>query len=419
MFDANRQFIYDYVDIKEPGAYDVLAAFALATWRFEDWQSYPFLSFVGHYGAGKTTAQRVLKQICRRAVGGPSITVPAYVSMMDRFSATLFPDEAQTIQNEENSELIAILRGAYQKDNLRIKSIQVNGMWTDKASKAYGFCVLASHDPIEEGIAQRCLPFTMSKRTRHLEKWRKPEFLLRGSHIRDWNLQYRFHALGRDDVDDDFLEQIRDDRLQELALPLLTVAPAKARDSILSFFKGLEHRKHLELESGEEADYFRALDFFTSNTGFIKPGGRISFAAFKQALLEIKKEGDSDFDEKYLPGPKTMWKILERLGFHHGGYTREGSTISFDVSQVEALRPRFSDAITLSPVSSTLSTPFTPIENDVKVVKEVKDTGDKVGDTVKCEYCHEPMTRKEYVNHRCPVGDPTGGTNIANWMPES
>ena len=377
LFEMNRQFIKDYADVKQPGAYDILAAFALASWRFEDWQSFTYLFLVGHFGAGKSTLQRVLKQICRRAVGGPSISVSSFVSMMDRFNATIMPDEAQILNSEDSGEMIAILRGAYQRGNMRIKSVPTGHGWTDKAYNAFGFCVLASHDPLEEGILQRCLPFSMVKRTRRLKKWRKPEFIIEGSHLRNWNLQYRFLHLGDDDVDDALLDQIDDDRLQELALPLLTVAPAgQPRESILSFFKVLAQRKQVEIESGEEADYFRALDYFTSHAEFIKSGGKILFAAFKQSLLEIKKEEDSEYDPKWLD-PRGMWKVLKRLGFSHGGHTREGSSIIFDRSRIEALRPRFEQQQSLPPSTVTTITPVTPIENDVTGVTEVTDMGVK------------------------------------------
>jgi hypothetical protein len=378
LFEENRKFVYDYGDVKEPGAYDVNAAFTLATWRFEDWSSFAYLLFLGHYGAGKTTLQRILKQICRRAVGGPSISVPAIVSMMDRFDATPMIDEAQTLNNEESGEMIAILRGAYQKGNMRIKSVPTGHGWTDKAYRAYGFFSIASHDPLEEGISQRCLPFSMSKRTRKLHKWRKPEFVVRGHALRCYNLQYRFLHLGDlipDEVEEQ-LEQINDDRLQELALPLLVVSPPGPRKAILSYFKTLEKRKQLEIESGEEADYFNALDFFTSHSEFIKPEGRILFAAFKESLLAIKKEEDPGYDPKWL-SPRSMWKVLERLGFHHGGHLREGSSITFDRSQVEALRPRFSDQSSLSPSTVTTVTTVTPIENDVTDVTDVTVRGEK------------------------------------------
>ncbi len=394
LFNENRKFIYDYADVKEPGAYDVLAAFALATWRFEDWQSFPYLFFVGHYGAGKSTLQRVLKQICRRAVGGPSITVSSFVSMMDRFQATVMPDEAQIFNSEDSPEMIAILRGAYQRGNLRIKSVPTGNGWTDKAYNAFGFCVLAAHDPLDEGIMQRCLPFAMVKRTRKLKKWRKPEFLIEGSHLRNWNLQYRFLHLGDDDVDDDLLEEIKDDRLQELALPLLTVAPAGLpRQNILSFFKTLQKRKQVETESGDEADYFRALDFFSTEKGkdFIKPESRILLSAFKQTLLKVKQEAEAEYDPKWLT-PRAMWKVLERLGFHHGGHTREGSSITFDRSRLDALRPQFAPQETLQPEPSlppstvTTITTVTPIENDVMDVTDVTVTRGK-GGRITCPRC--------------------------------
>src|SRR3989442_6090000 len=342
LFERNRKFIYDYADVKDPGACDVLAAFGIATWRFEDWFAYPYVFFVGHFGAGKSTVQRVLKQICRRAVGGPSITGSALVSMMDRYNAVLVLDEAQTLNSEDKEETIAILRGAYQFGNQRIKSVPTGHGWTDKAFNAYGFVIISSHDPLEEGIMQRCLSFTMSKRTRRLKRTRKPEFLFEGLGLRSMNLNYRFlHVkdLIPEEVEEQ-LEQIRDDRLQELALPLLTVAPPGPRQKILSYFRALEKRKQVETESGDEADYFRALDFFTTEKGkdFIKPEGRILLSGFKQALLSIKQEAEPEYDQKWL-SPRARWKVLERLGFHHGGHTREGSSVSFDRSRGDAFRP--------------------------------------------------------------------------------
>src|SRR5439155_19504281 len=110
---------------------------------------------------------------------------------------------------------------------------------------------------------------------------------------------------------EDQLEEIHDDRLQELALPLLTVSPPGPRQKILSYFKTLEKRKQVETESGDEADYFRALDFFTTEKGkdFIKPGGRILFSAFKQSLLGIKQEAEPEFKHEWLT-PRSMWKVL-------------------------------------------------------------------------------------------------------------
>jgi hypothetical protein len=75
-----------------------------------------------------------------------------------------------------------------------------------------------------------------------------------------------------------------------------------------------------------------------------------------------------------------MWKVLERLGFHHGGHTREGSSITFDRSRVDALRPQFAPQETLEQ-ESTLSprtvTTITPIENDVTDVTDVTIRGER------------------------------------------
>ncbi len=306
--------------------------------------------------------------------------------MMDRYNAVAVLDEAQIYNSEDKEETIAILRGAYQKGNQRIKSVPTGHGWTDKAFNAFGFCPIASHDPLEEGIMQRCLSFSMVKRTRRLKKWRKPEFLVQGTRLRAWNLYYRLLHLGDpipEEVEDQ-LEEIHDDRLQELALPLLTVAPAGPRQTILSFFKTLEKRKQLEVESGDESDYFRALDFFTTDKGkqFFKPPGRILFSTFKDQLLAIKKEAEPDYDPKWL-SPRAMWKVLERLGFHHGGHMKEGSSIAFDIAQVEALRPQFNpqvqvqQEVSFPPSTVTTVTTVTPIENKVTEMTEVTDTGGK------------------------------------------
>ena len=47
LFNEVRQYFSDNLDLQDDREYDLLAAFVLMTWRFEEFQSVPYLLFLG------------------------------------------------------------------------------------------------------------------------------------------------------------------------------------------------------------------------------------------------------------------------------------------------------------------------------------------------------------------------------------
>ncbi len=371
LFQEVKQYLYDYYELRETGAYDVWAGAALASHRIEDWDTCPYLCFLGPRRSGKTTALRISKQVFHRCVGGPSVSAAWIASVIDRYDCTVVFDEAQLWKAEDKSDHLAILRGGYQRDMPRYKMISTGRGFTDVEQRIFGFKLIGCEMPVEPGIMERCVLFHTAKRTRKLLPLRKPEFQLRGDVLRGKLLMYRFRHVGQEipeEIDTE-LEEIREDRLQELGYPILASTPVEVHDSIIAFFHEQEKRMKSEEETGEWADYVRAIADCVANSK-IEAGGIILLKNFRDSLMKATET----LDAKFLDSPKKNRRILDSLAFKRAR-TNEGVGFLYDDKLQKELEARF----TPTPVEPTQPTQPTlyegNFENEVKDVKVVKVSG--------------------------------------------
>ena len=63
-YEEVRDFIRRYVYLSDERLYDVLASFAIASWKREIWRAVPYLAFIGNIETGKTNAEEVLSRLC-------------------------------------------------------------------------------------------------------------------------------------------------------------------------------------------------------------------------------------------------------------------------------------------------------------------------------------------------------------------
>lgn len=371
LFNEVKTFLYDYYELRDFEAYDVWAGLCLASQLIEKWDAVPYLCFMGPRRTGKSTALRISKQVFRRCVGGPAVSAAWIASVIDRYDASVVSDEQQLWKSEDKSEHHAILRGGYQRDMPRYKMISTGRGFTDVEQKIFGIKLIGSELPVEAGIMERCILIHTVKRTRKLGKLRQPEFALRGLDLRGKLLTYRMRHLGQpvsDDIDSE-LEEIREDRTQELAYPILASTPVQVHDSILSFFREQETRLQTEEQTGEFADYVRAVADCVANSK-IEAGGIILLKNFRDSLMKVAEV----LDVKFLDSPKKNRRILDSLAFKRAR-TNEGVGFIYDDKRQKELEAQFSP----TPVEPTQPTQPTlekeMFEREVKVVKDVKVSG--------------------------------------------
>lgn len=252
LFNEIKQFVYDHVDFTDASCYDVIAAFVLASWRAEEFDTAPYILFLGDYGTGKTRALEILQQLAYRGIASASISAPALVRLLQKYRVTMLIDETELLNNESRQELVAILNSGYKKGQFYIRA-QHDGpeieLWN-----TYGFKALAGTQDFIRTLTSRCIIIPMERNTREVSKSIDKSKALE---IRRKLLCYRFENLCKDlpYVDVPF----SNGRNIELFNSLIRIAPESARQCLISYGLNLEAQAYTEESTSFEADIVKAI----------------------------------------------------------------------------------------------------------------------------------------------------------------
>ncbi len=171
-----------------------MAAFAMSTWFPEKMSFAPYLALVGPPGAGKTTALRVMSQLCRRGLLTADISSAAFYDICNRFSPTVLIDETLTAGNPR--KLLHLLRASSSRGLVSLRK--------DNAQLAYGPKVLSWVQLPNDGqLCSRCLILPMHKSLRtDLIPPDDPRVLEIAARARRYLLQMRFEKFSQLSISD-------------------------------------------------------------------------------------------------------------------------------------------------------------------------------------------------------------------------
>jgi len=112
-----QQYIHKYLDITEFG--EVLSSYyILLSWIYDNFETIPYLRFIGDYGTGKSRGLKVIGSICYKPIfAGGAITPSPIFRLIEQFKGTLVIDEADFSISEHFAEIIKILnsKNAYYR----------------------------------------------------------------------------------------------------------------------------------------------------------------------------------------------------------------------------------------------------------------------------------------------------------------
>jgi hypothetical protein len=319
-----KQYLYEHIDI--PSGYDILTAWILATWIPERWDAVPYLFFYGPAGSGKTWALEVLASISFRPFMSASTTLPVIFRACDMWHPTLFLDETEVYLRKERSEIMHLLNAGYRKGFPATRIEETDEGLKVKIFDCFGFKALAGTRAFVDTLKSRCIIFTMSKATREIKTKIDPN---RAEELRKKLLMYRFRML----VEKQRLEEpniVLTGRLRELFLPLIRVATAEAKDSIMKEAKKIEEITKEEEQAGDEAIVFRAIVSAHEEN----PAAKISI----ERITQIVNEGLS-LDEMF--SNLNVGRIASRLGFKRAIHNKRRCVV-WNENLVERLKKRWS-----------------------------------------------------------------------------
>lgn len=348
-----RTLLYDPEDFIDERHYDIVTCWIIATWRQEDFNTAPYLFFLGPKESGKTRALEILQSLTYRGIETANITPANLYRPTELWKPTLLVDESEVINR--NPELKSILNSRYRRGCVVLREEKdANGSYTPKTFDVYGFTALAGTNGFHNTLESRCITINMEKTVRKLKPF-KPDSE-KAKELRSKLLYYRLENLGSPLPEID-MSDFTNDRLAELFQPLIAVAPIKKQSILREYAAAITKERIDEEESGTEAQILNSLIRTLDQT----ENGRISTKTITEQL-------NNDITD-----PKSQWRtisvgrILTRLGFKPTRMTDGNRGIKLNKQHLTRLMKRYN--ITTQTTLDTLLP--TPTES-VKSVKSVK-----------------------------------------------
>jgi hypothetical protein len=187
-------YIYTNVEFPSLILYHIAAAFVLASWRFEDWDYYSYLSFISAYAKGKTRALITLAMLCYRGFVSSSMSTAAMYVMIDKYNPTILLDEIEKLAQDDKVEQIGIINSGYKKGAYVSRTKPNRDGEYDLVHYPVG-CPkgFAGTEALKDTLQSRSINFAMRQNTRPIPmKFNEAT----AQRLRNQLLQYRFTVLG-------------------------------------------------------------------------------------------------------------------------------------------------------------------------------------------------------------------------------
>lgn len=244
-------FVYAHIDLTDEALYHIVTGFIIASYRIEDFDSVPYLLFLGEYMSGKTRALEVLAELCYRAIKTSSISPAAIVRMTQKHRVTMLVDETDILNHESRFELVGILNSGYKANDFYIRA---NPDSDDVETwKTFGLKAMAGTSDFNKALNSRCVEIPMERARRTIKLKIDREW---ASKLRMKLLDYRLKNVTQPLLEIEL--PFNNGRNHELFGPLVQVVPEQYRQIIINYGKNIEGQREIDNITSFEGDVARA-----------------------------------------------------------------------------------------------------------------------------------------------------------------
>jgi len=158
-YEDVRDFVRLHTRLPDKRYYDVLACFAIASWRCEEFEGVPYVAFLGPVETGKTHCLKILRELCYRAVATTSISPAAVSRVLSELHCTLLTDQVEkmlSLQSEAGRTLYSILLSGYQRGMPYIVAKERSDRGV-VVRNVFGFKAIASEQIFDKALFSRCI----------------------------------------------------------------------------------------------------------------------------------------------------------------------------------------------------------------------------------------------------------------------
>ena len=252
-----QSFIHKYVDLSDFGE-KIASYYVLLSWVYDNYETIPYLRFLGDYGTGKSRALKVIGNICYKPIfAGGAITTSPIFRLINDFHGTLIIDEADFSTSDHYAEIIKILNCGYQR-GLPVLRTEGDAIKQPKAFDVFSPKILATRSEYKDlALESRCITEHMRGNPRQDIPYNLPnEFEDEALKIRNNLLFFRFKHFGSDDIKLDEKKRIPniEPRINQITMPILAIVKdeeeqQKIKDFIVKYDQALKSKRSEEITS--------------------------------------------------------------------------------------------------------------------------------------------------------------------------
>lgn len=243
-----QEYIHRYVEVSDRFE-RIASAYVLLSWVYDAFNEVPYLRLRGDYGSGKTRFLLVVGAICNKPIfASAASTVSPIFHLLDTFAGTLVIDEGDFRVSDEKADIVKIL------NNGNVRGIPVLRMevsrsreFNPRAFRVFGPKIVATRGSFDDrALESRFLTEEMGgRKLRSNIPLNLPHvYHEEARELRNKLLRYRLRARGSARIDPSLADHTLEPRLNQIALPLLSVirdekVRSEIRDLLRSYQRDL------------------------------------------------------------------------------------------------------------------------------------------------------------------------------------
>lgn len=246
-------FLHRYVDLS-PLFEQIAAHYVLLSWVHDAFNEVPYLRLRGDYGTGKTRGLLAIGSLCYRPIfaSGASTVSPIFHTL-DRFGGTLILDEADFRFSDAANEIVKILNNGNMKGLPVLRTIQNRAKeFNPRAFRVFGPKIIAMRGSYDDpALESRFITENTGQRTLRADiPISVPTALASEARaLRNRLLHYRFCHLFDTKLDPSLAINHAEARLNQIALPLLSMVDDPALRAEIAAHLMLEQRQRIDQRS--------------------------------------------------------------------------------------------------------------------------------------------------------------------------
>lgn len=329
-----QNFIHKYVDT-EPLPEQLATYYILLTYIFHSFDVVPYLRIIGDIGTGKTRSLKTVGSLCYKAIiCGGSVTASPIFRLIDKFHGTLVIDEADFKNSEDYEDIIKVLNCGYTKGMPVIRTEKIRDTLEPQAYNCFSPKIIATrHRWKDKALESRCITVPARGRKR-LEvpininhKIFDQEALTLRNQLLLWGVRHR----GKLQIDEKTIDNSIEDRLNQIAMPLLSVIKDNTvRKKIGEFMRDYNQEIIEERGMTLEADILHAIIKLQSGNSPIR---------IKYIAEEVNKNLGSEKEDKI--SPRKVGSIIGNTFGFRKKRTRDGGVISPTPAEINNLKVKY------------------------------------------------------------------------------